>query len=392
MKKIIATAFSFLFAVSAYAIINGDGYYRVQNAKTQRYIYVLDDKGKLNLQATTAELGALQLWKDFNKTVSDPSTVIYVTDLNGKKQEYDLLTQGTGVMKIIDHPVSIRLANKSTGEYSVFGRNSGLTKYIGDGTRSSAQRGYLTSLDNGEYYRWLFHPIDVETNYFGITPEFDYAGHYYTTLYADFPFSFYSHGMTAYYVSGFDNNNVYIKEINGVVPRSTPVIIKTSNTEPYGNRLNIGGSASNLSDNILKGVFFCNHDDALHYNFVEYDKDTMRVLGRLSDGSIGFTTTNLKYLPRNKAYLVVPAGTPEELHLSTDDHSGIVDTEISTATVCIDGRELYVSGVEKVEVFNIAGSRVAGVNGAMEGVTVSLPSSGLYFVKAGNKVSKVFAQ
>ena len=54
MKKSIATLLSCAIAISASALINGDGYYRVHNAKTERYIYVLDDKGKLNFQATNS--------------------------------------------------------------------------------------------------------------------------------------------------------------------------------------------------------------------------------------------------------------------------------------------------------------------------------------------------
>ena len=392
MKKSIATLLSCAIAISASALINGDGYYRVHNAKTERYIYVLDDKGKLNFQATTAELGAIHLWKGLKNTISDPATVIYVMDLNGKKQDYDLQTQGTGVNAIIDYPVSIRLADKNKGHYSIFGRNSGLTRYIGDGTRSTAKRGYVTSLENGEYYRWIFTPIDTETNYFGIAPELEDGGDYYSTLYADFPFSFHSAGMKAYYVCGVGSGKAYIKEIDGTVAKGTPVIIKASGATASDNRLNIGGSAQRPADNVLKGVYFCNDDDVIHYNFIEYDNKTMRVLGRLSDGSIGFTTADLKYLPRNKAYLIVPAGTPDELHLSTDIPAGIAEAAASTAIVRVDGRTLYVFGVESAEIFNITGNRIATVGNAEAGASLTLPSAGLYLVKAGNTVTKILAR
>lgn len=392
MKKTVATILSCAIAISASAIIEGDGYYRVHNAKTQRYIYVLDDKGKLNFQATTAELGAIQLWKDHSKTISDPATVIYVKDLDGRKQDFDLQTQGTGVKAIIDYPVSIRLANKKTGEYSIFGRNSGMTKYIGDGTRSTAQRGYVTSLENGEYYRWFFTPIDNETNYFGITPEVEDGGEYYATIYADFPFSFHSDGMKAYYVCAVENGKAYIKEYEGAVANGTPVIIKASAADASGNRLNIGAAAQPVSDNILKGVYFCNDDDVIHYNFIEYNKKTMRVLGKLSDGSVGFITADLKYLPRNKAYLLVPEGTPDELHLSTDKPAGIVEAGTSSAIVRISGRTLHVSGVDSAEVYNITGNRIATLSDAINGATATLPSAGLYLVKTGNTVSKILAQ
>ena len=392
MKKTFATLLSCAIAVSASAIIDGDGYYRVHNAKTERYIYVLDDKGKLNFQATTAELGAIQLWKGHENTISDPSTVIYVMDLNGKKQDYDLQTQGTGVNAIIDYPVSIRMADKTKGTYSIFGRNSGLTRYIGDGTRSTAQRGYVTSLENGEYYRWYFTPLDTQNNYFGITPEFEDGGEYYATLYADFPFTFYSDGMKAYYVQAVADGKAYIKEIEGTVAKGTPVIVKASAATASGNRLNIGGSGRPVTGSMLKGVYFCNDDDVIHYNLTDYDKKTMRVLGRLSDGSIGFTTADIKYLPRNKAYLVVPEGTPPELHLSTDTPAGIAEAEISTATVRVNGRTLYVFGAENAEIYNITGNRIASLSDAAAGASITLPAAGLYLVKTGSTVTKILAQ
>ena len=64
---------------------------------------------------------------------------------------------------IIDYPVSIRLANAKLGTYMVFGRNSGLSRYIGDATESDSERGYLTSIGNGDYFRWYFHPSPPTT-------------------------------------------------------------------------------------------------------------------------------------------------------------------------------------------------------------------------------------
>ncbi len=389
MKKLAASLLLCSIALSSSALIEGDGYYRVQNYKTERYIYVLDNKGELNMQATTAELGAIELWKDYNKTISDPATVIYVTDLTGKKQDYDLQTQGTGVKAIINHEVSIYYY-KNNGFYSIFGRNSGLTKYIGDGTRANSAQGWVASLDNNEYYRWYFHPITTDdSNYFGVDPEFDADGKHYTSLYADFPFTFSSAGMKAYYVTTVADGKAYLKEINGTVPRATPVIIECSATGTANNKLNIGGSASGLTDNKLQGVYFCNHD-LVHKNRKENDPKTMRVPGKLSDGSFGFVTSTEQYLPRNKAYIVVPEGTPSELHITTAEPAGIVEAAASSLSVRIDGLTLYVYGVESAEVYNITGSRVAGVSG--DGSSVILPSAGLYLVKAGNNVTKVLAR
>ena len=317
MKKTITAFLASAVAMSASALINGDGYYRVQNYMSGRYIYVLDDKGELNFQATTAELGAIQLWKNYDRTISDPSTIIYVKDLDGKGRTYDLQTQGTGVKTIIDYPVTIYLYNKNMGIYSVYGSNSGMVRYIGDATEEDDDRGYVTSLGNTNYHRWFFHPLTTDdSNYFGLTPEFKDGNDYFGSIYADFPFSFHSEGITAYYVSEIGANSANLVEIEGdVVPRATPIIFKCSSEFASDNRLTIGGDAKAIDGNLLKGIYF-NNSSLRHKNLTPNDKATMRVLGLLSDGSLGFVTSDEQYLPRNKAYLTVPAGTPDEIRIT----------------------------------------------------------------------------
>lgn len=128
--------FASAIALSSFAGVHeGEGYYRVQNFLTERYIYVTDNRGSLNMQATTAELGAIEIWKGYEKTISDPATVIYVKDLDGKGRDFDLQDAGHWSENHHRLPVSI-IENASTKPltHRIFGRNSGLTRYIGDGT------------------------------------------------------------------------------------------------------------------------------------------------------------------------------------------------------------------------------------------------------------------
>ncbi|MDE6269535.1 MAG: hypothetical protein K2M12_01605 [Muribaculaceae bacterium] len=394
MKKVSMMLLAGVFAATASANLNGDGYYRVQNSKTERYIYVLDNKGKLNMQATTADLGALELWKNYDKTISDPATVVYVQDLTGKSQDFDLLAQGTGVYSIITHAVSIRLDQKYfPNSYTIFGRDSGVTRYIGDATRSDADRGYVAQLDNNEYYRWYFHPVTTDdSNYFGISADLTDGTTNYAAFYADFPFSFHSDGMKAYKVYCVQDGKAYIEEIEGVVPRSTPVIITASSPSASDNRLTLGGTPdATVDDNLLQGVYFENYSKT-HNNLTPYDAATMRVLGTLSDGSVGFKVAELENVPRNQAYLVVPEGTPDELPLSTDEPAGIADVSMSPAMVSVQGLSLYVSGVKTADVYSVAGVHVGHIADAQNGKTVTLPGAGVYVVKAGDTVRKVFAK
>lgn len=404
MKSIITALITSTISLTALAGVNGgEGYYRVQNYRTERYVRVTDNRGSLNMQATTAELGAIELWKGQESAISDPATVIYVIDLEGKGgkgRDFDLQTQGTGVKSIIDYPVSIIENMKTTPvTHRLFGRNSGLTRYIGDGTASASvidmERGYTTSQleGNDEANFWIFHKITTDdSQYFGITPEFQNGDDYYATLYAGFPFSTASEGMTVYYVSRSGNGLAALKEVTGTVPAGTPVVVKCSSATPKGNKLNIGGNASAISGNKLGGVYFHNEDILVHKNLTPYDKETMRVLGTLSDGSIGFVTADFKYLPRNKAYLTVPAGSPAEIRLVSEeeyDKSGITSVTTDNVSVRIQGMTLIVEGdVSNVEVYTVTGQLVRRGNISR----LQLPAPGIYIVKAGNKVSKLIAK
>lgn len=399
MKSILTTFFASAVALSSFAGVHeGEGYYRVQNFLTERYIYVTDNRGSLNMQATTAELGAIEIWKGYEKTISDPATVIYVKDLDGKGRDFDLQTQGTGVKTIIDYPVSI-IENASTKPltHRIFGRNSGLTRYIGDGTGSPAviknERGYASSQlqPNDKANFWILHKITTDGNqYFGVDPEINVGGDYYTTIFAGFPFSTASDGMKAYYVSKVGNGMAALKEISGTVPTGTPVIIKCSASTPSGNRLNIGGSASAISGNRLGGVYF-NNTSLKHKNQTPYDKETMRVLGTLSDGTVGFVTSDIKFLPRNKAYLTVPAGSPAEIRLVSEeefDKSAIITVKTDKVSMRIEGMTLYVDGDAAVEVYTVTGQLVR--RGRFS--SLQLPAPGIYIVKSGATVAKLIAR
>ena len=101
---------------------------------TKRYVYVTDDKGKLDYATTSADMYAIQLWKDFEKASSDPATVCYIKAIDGK---YDIQAQGTGIFEIISSYVSLRL--NGDGSYYAYGSKEGITKYLGDGERGDVE-------------------------------------------------------------------------------------------------------------------------------------------------------------------------------------------------------------------------------------------------------------
>ena len=75
MKKILLLAVAALsLTQSAMAQLTDDGFYRVQNYTTNRYISIIDNKSYTQTMTTTPDLLALQTMLTLDKVLTDPST------------------------------------------------------------------------------------------------------------------------------------------------------------------------------------------------------------------------------------------------------------------------------------------------------------------------------
>lgn len=364
-KNILILAYLFIYCLSSFAQLNGDGYYRIRNLGSQRYIIVTDNKGSVNVSSTSADLGAVKLLKNFSNVVSDPGSILYVNEVNG---QYRFEAQGTDTHEIIGY--DLKLKQSTNGTYLAYQEESVLRMYLCDGRKEDTEEGSMSTKSDATTHRnWEILPLSTSgDNYFGISSEYAYNGSYYSTLYASFPFTFASSGMAAYYVSKVDNGIAVLAEVaNNTVPASMPVIIKTASSEPSGNRLNIGANiATKPTDNKLSGVYFHNTSKK-HNNLTLYNPETMRVLGITSTGKLGFVKASIDYLPANKAYLNVPAGSPDELLLMTQ-------TEY----------DVYMNTTFDVKVTSNVGGSVSGAGSYKRFAQVDLtaiPSEGYHFDK-----------
>jgi hypothetical protein len=141
--------------------------------------------------------------------------------------------------------------------------------------------------------------------------------------------------VKAYYITKVDGQNVAFKEItDGKVPAATPVIFECSSENASDNRLTlVTENRAALSDNLLRGVYFnFSSASAEKRNQVAYDSKTMRVLGKMSDGSLGFVTANISTIPANTAYIVVPEDAEAEIKLvpESDYTVGVEDVTVDS--------------------------------------------------------------
>ena len=316
MKKSLLFGFLCLFAVVASAQIK-DGFYRVHNLATDRYIYVLDNTGSINIATASADMGALKLWKDKSKTLSDPATIVYAEyQYKGSYGEmYDLRAQGTGVHDIIGYYVNIfpYTTNGAINQYYVYAEG----KYLTDPERSSRAFAYLGTTGTGDYRIWIADPVDMEDNYFAVSPSIAVGGKYYAPFYASFAFSFPKSGLKAKYISKIDNGYAVMSEVKTeIIPASMPVFIECNSNNLVDNKLQLLASKESFSgSNLLRGVYF-NYDERQRSKDAQtaYDPKTMRVLGITSEGKLGFVTSStISFLPANQCYLPVSEGTPAEL-------------------------------------------------------------------------------
>ncbi len=315
MKRLLLLSIAASATLFASADLNGPGYYRVHNYKSERYVSVVDNKGRIDYMNTTADLNAIKLQKDMEAVCADPASVLYISGKGGT--QYQIEAQGTGIYQIISHYINLKPIGTTNGKalYNAYGEMNGVIKYLGDSNFIlTKDLGTMATHAKNDYIKWLITPISSDgDNYFGIKPTIEIDGKYYTAMYTHFPYTPKSKGMKVYYLKDHWNGMLLAEELKGTVPAGTPVWIECSTPDATTNRVEVGGSGTKPAQNYLKGVYFNCSVSSSHINRKPYNKETMRVLGKCSDGTLGFIQDNeLEYIPANSCYITVDPGSPAE--------------------------------------------------------------------------------
>ena len=395
MKRLVLLLFA-AATIPAFAQLNGDGYYRVQNVQSGRYATIVDNKADKNNIISTSNIDAyaINMVNGFEKVASDPGSILYFEKTS---QGYVLRGQGLDSHQLTGYYLQLNAARTEgvSNAYWASGVYKGVTKYLYEAYDDTFGFGYMTSSSknpNGSQRSrdWYILPVNnQEGHYFGVTPDLKIGEKYYTTLFASFPYQV-SEGMKAYYVKRYRIGGdlgpmAEMTELeNGIVPGGAPVIIECSSSQPGDNKITpLTSKVSNNLQNELKGIYFCNvikwamddepEPDHLNWNTTAYDPVTMRVLGEVN-GKLGFVKAdNLDYLPANKAYLTV---TEEESAQPVSSSISLVD-----AAVFISGIQSITAdkAVKDKGVYTLTGNKV------QEDLSTENLPAGIYIV-GGKKV------
>lgn len=331
MKRVILSTLVSIFVTNiASAQLSGDGFYRIQNNASQRYITINDDiVGEINMSSTTADLSNIVTWRGFDYVKSNPASIIYVEAVGSK---YNLAGQGTSVYKITGGRAYLDLPARDGGLNLIQTTYSGATVRLYDNTKS-ADKGYVMQKNsNADYMYWKFLPINTSDNYLGLQPTVQTSDGYYGTVYSSYSFKKVSDGIKIYYIDNVQQGACRLQEITTeIIPGNTPIIFKCSSNDPAQNMIMpVIDAGTGVSGNLLGGTLFASITNK-HEKYVEYNASTMRVLGVNSNNQLVFTTATAeqlandgKHIPMNTCWLNVSESITGDL-LAVDEatYSGI---------------------------------------------------------------------
>ena len=115
MKKILLFLSSFL-PLAAAAQLNGDGYYRIQNNASERYVTITDDVITDISTPSDIDVNNLTTWKGVDNIKSNPGSIFLIEAVGDK---YNISGQGISVHKITGGKAYVSINKRGEGIYQL---------------------------------------------------------------------------------------------------------------------------------------------------------------------------------------------------------------------------------------------------------------------------------
>ena len=341
MKKLLIFLTT-LLPLAAQAQV-ADGYYRIKNYASTRYITITDDiVGGVNMASTDADLTNITTWRGFDHVKSNPASIIYVEQVG---TQYNMKCQGTSIYQIAGGKTYLDFVARDNNSYVLSVTYNGVTARVFDSTKDKDKGEVRNKKTESGYDQWYFLPVNDGDNYIGLQPTVQIGSDWYGTVYASYPFKVVSSGITVYIVDGVHEGQFQLREItDDVKPAATPLLFKCSSNDPANNKVMPVTNATTAPEgNQMKGTYFAS-TEFKHEEYVEYNSKTMRVLGKNNAGELIFTTATTddlsegKYIPMNTCWLNVPNGLTGDFKLvSRSEFTGIKNIEANPQSTAAKG-------------------------------------------------------
>lgn len=315
MKKFYALSLLALVGGMAMAeniLPNGDGYYRIRNAATGRYVYLKDGKGSIDYENRTPDLTGIGLNSYNANKADDASTIFYIQQVGDvSDNKYDITCQGVTLSTVLGKYT--RLAKSANGGYYAYANYSNgaavVSWFLKDGTNRTAsyegQMSYTTSQAADNARVWELVPLTFSdasdpkkpASAPGLQPTIKgkgqggYWGSYNFTNNIWLP-----EGIVVYYVALVKGNIVMKPFGSQYVPANMPFVACMPNATAALNPYQLVSPMvrdlpQNPADNYLRGTKFAssrvNAEGKVVNDYTAFNPAFQRVLG-FNNGQIGF--------------------------------------------------------------------------------------------------------
>ena len=334
MKKVLTLIFMAGMVLNAAAQLD-DGFYRIKNTATGRYIVMYDPYVLVNKATVTVNLAALQTVSSFNSVSSHMGSVWYMQ--NQGDSQYDLYCQHSSLGANSNGFYPKIYKNGDT--YRVYGEYNGLTKYLSDVDADEEDPGEGHISVNGQNVSWEFIPIGGD-NYVGIEPETDADGYYWATFMSGFPFKL-SSGMKAYYVYSIDDHGFAMEDMGSEIPARVPVILRLNGSNPSDNIITVikNSDAAAPSNNKMYGTWYSSNLGGKHESYNVICEPQNRVLGK-SGGRLAFVKGS-GVIEHNRGYIDVSSSADDAIIESTSGIKSIEnDSDIENGIFTLTGQKV----------------------------------------------------
>lgn len=308
---------------------SGHSFLRIQNKATNRFINAINDVGSIS------DFTSLSLCNEGNE-IAEAGTIFQISkNTMSGGTSYRYLVQNVNTLNFYDESNGVYVTSVHFKEDNTWNiqANRAMTYMADNNLQSNHVQAY--GVKDAEVSRWYYEPMDkdltTKENYFTFSPDKllldESTGKYYTTLRTAWNVLYDTNEITAYIVTGVDEDGILIKTpvTGNIIPKNTCVLIECNSNDTQRNVMVPTNQATSFTatGNILvsaeNGKYFPNQPES---------RSNCKALV-LNDGVVGFGGEACTKTNGNDAYLLID----DEANVSDGVKSTTLEEVVDKQTV-----------------------------------------------------------